>query len=68
MKTKEEILEKISEIIDNSKDEQIILNASHFLYTAILGLESEKKMEADREKTREKMKPLVESFKCLTEV
>ena len=68
MKTKEEILEKISEIIDNSKDEQVILNASHFLYTAILAMENEKRAEEQREKTKKYMEPLYQSFRCLTEV
>lgn len=68
MKTKEEILEKVSEIIDTSKDEQVILNASHFIYDAIVAKENEEKLELEREKSRERMKPMYEMIKTFAEV
>lgn len=67
MKSKNEILEKVSEIIDTSKDEQVILNASHFLYGALVQIELDEKMKKDKEESKERMKPLMESFKILAE-
>lgn len=63
MKTEMEILEKISDIIDTSEDEQIILNASHFLYNVLIQKKNEEKFEKEREKQKELAKKRSEKLK-----
>lgn len=63
MKSKNEILEKVSGIIDTSKDEQVILNASHFLYGALVQIEAAEKMEAEKAKQKELAKKRAEKMK-----
>lgn len=71
MKTKEEILEKVSEIIDKSGDEQIVLNACHFLFGVINSQEVQEKMDKERDEARKKSletsKPLFEMMKNMME-
>lgn len=72
MKTKEEILNKVSEIIDTSKDKQITLNACHFLYNAIYTEELQAKLDKEKEYSKQKAmkfnEPLAEMLKSLVEV
>lgn len=71
MKTKEEIFEKVSSIIDNSQDEQIVLNACNFLYLIINSIEMQEKMEKEKEESKQKAmkfnQPLAEMLKSITE-
>lgn len=71
MKTKEEILNKVSEIIDTSNDEQIVLNACHFLYGALNTKEVQEKLDKEKEEARKKAietnKPLIEMMKNIME-
>lgn len=72
MKTKEEILNKVSEIIDTSKDEQIILNACHFLHGVLSAQEIQEKLDKEKEEARQKSlklnTPIVEMMKNMMEV
>lgn len=68
MKTKEEILEKVSEIIETSEDKQVVLNACHFLYGVIKQTELDEKMEQEKQQSRERMKPLTDMMKAFAEV
>ena len=72
MKTKEEILEKVSNIIDVSKDEQIVLNACHFLYGILVSEETQEKMQKEKEEAKKRAietnKPLFEMMKNIMEV
>lgn len=68
MKTKEEILEKVSEIIETSEDKQVVLNACHFLYGVIKQTELDEKMEQEKQQSRERMKPLTDMMKVFAEV
>lgn len=65
MNTEEEILEKVSNIIDTSKDEQIILNASHFLYNALIQKRNEEKFEKEKEEQKELTKKRKEKLRNL---
>lgn len=71
MKTKEEILEKVSSIIDVSNDEQIVLNACHFLYGVIISEETQEKIQKEKEEAKKKVletnKPLFEMMKNMLE-
>lgn len=71
MKTKEEILKKVSSIIDVSNDEQVILNACHFLYSVIISEETQEKIQKEKEEARKKAletnKPLFEMMKNMLE-
>lgn len=65
MKTEKEILEKVSNIIDTSKDDQIILNASHFLYNALIQRRKEVNFKKEKEEQKELIKKRKEKLKNL---